>query len=118
MYMYMYMQYSFLCTRSFYVSASTEIPRGELRLGVGNPWAPCISYKYMYHCWYIYCSLPQGDEPEKMVSGSDDFTLFLWNPAESKKHIERMTGKHVHACICMHVTFLVVTYIMYILDIV
>ena len=28
-----------------------------------------------------------------MVSGSDDFTLFLWNPSESKKHIARMTGK-------------------------
>lgn len=28
-----------------------------------------------------------------MVSGSDDFTLFLWNPSESKKHIARLTGK-------------------------
>lgn len=38
----------------------------------------------------------QGDEPERLVSGSDDFTLFLWNPAESKKHISRMTGKSLH----------------------
>ncbi|XP_076805283.1 notchless protein homolog 1-like [Clavelina lepadiformis] len=29
---------------------------------------------------------------ERMVSGSDDFTLFLWNPSEEKKHLARMTG--------------------------
>lgn len=29
---------------------------------------------------------------EMMVSGSDDFTLALWNPSENKKHIIRMTG--------------------------
>ena len=29
---------------------------------------------------------------EVLVSGSDDFTLFLWHPADSKKHIARMTG--------------------------
>ncbi len=27
-----------------------------------------------------------------MVSGSDDFTLFLWYPGENKKHVARMTG--------------------------
>ena len=37
----------------------------------------------------------QGKDPERLVSGSDDFTLFLWNPAESKKHIARMTGELV-----------------------
>lgn len=26
------------------------------------------------------------------MSGSDDFTLFLWNPAEEKKPVARMTG--------------------------
>lgn len=31
-------------------------------------------------------------EKEKLVSGSDDFTLFLWEPEDSKKHIARMTG--------------------------
>ncbi|XP_012275046.1 notchless protein homolog 1 [Orussus abietinus] len=31
-----------------------------------------------------------GDE--KLVSGSDDFTLFLWYPAKEKKPIGRMTG--------------------------
>ncbi|KZS01736.1 Notchless protein 1, partial [Daphnia magna] len=30
--------------------------------------------------------------PERLVSGSDDFTLFLWNPESDKKHIARMTG--------------------------
>ncbi|XP_008557185.2 notchless protein homolog 1 [Microplitis demolitor] len=31
-----------------------------------------------------------GDE--KLVSGSDDFTLYLWNPEKDKKSIARMTG--------------------------
>ena len=35
----------------------------------------------------------QGDEPERLVSGSDDFTLFLWTPSENKKHVARMTGE-------------------------
>ncbi len=25
--------------------------------------------------------------PERLVSGSDDFTLFLWNPETDKKHL-------------------------------
>ncbi|KAK8741136.1 hypothetical protein OTU49_002514, partial [Cherax quadricarinatus] len=29
---------------------------------------------------------------ERLASGSDDFTLFLWEPARNKKPIERMTG--------------------------
>uniref|UniRef100_A0AAY5EF38 Notchless protein homolog 1 n=1 Tax=Electrophorus electricus TaxID=8005 RepID=A0AAY5EF38_ELEEL len=28
----------------------------------------------------------------RLVSGSDDFTLFLWNPAEEKKPLARLTG--------------------------
>ena len=35
---------------------------------------------------------PQGRGPERLVSGSDDFTLFLWSPAEDKKPLARMTG--------------------------
>lgn len=31
-------------------------------------------------------------QPERLVSGSDDFTLFLWAPAESKKPLARLTG--------------------------
>ena len=34
-------------------------------------------------------------ERELMVSGSDDFTLFLWNPSQDKKFIARMTGHQV-----------------------
>uniref|UniRef100_A0A8C6ZMF4 Notchless protein homolog 1 n=1 Tax=Nothoprocta perdicaria TaxID=30464 RepID=A0A8C6ZMF4_NOTPE len=34
----------------------------------------------------------RGQGPERLVSGSDDFTLFLWRPAEDKKPLERMTG--------------------------
>ncbi|KGL81881.1 Notchless protein 1, partial [Tinamus guttatus] len=34
----------------------------------------------------------RGQGPERLVSGSDDFTLFLWKPAEDKKPLERMTG--------------------------
>lgn len=30
--------------------------------------------------------------PERLVSGSDDFTLYLWNPKESKHPIKRLTG--------------------------
>ena len=30
-----------------------------------------------------------------MVSGSDDFTLFLWNPSQEKKPLARMTGHQV-----------------------
>ncbi|XP_074640596.1 notchless protein homolog 1-like [Tubulanus polymorphus] len=33
-----------------------------------------------------------GSHPEYLVSGSDDFTLFLWQPAVDKKSIARMTG--------------------------
>lgn len=36
--------------------------------------------------------LPQGQGPERLASGSDDFTLFLWSPAEDKKPHARMTG--------------------------
>lgn len=33
-----------------------------------------------------------GGQPERMVSGSDDFTMFLWCPSTSKQPIARMTG--------------------------
>uniref|UniRef100_H2ZLW4 NLE domain-containing protein n=1 Tax=Ciona savignyi TaxID=51511 RepID=H2ZLW4_CIOSA len=34
----------------------------------------------------------KGNLGERMVSGSDDFTLFLWNPSQEKKSVARMTG--------------------------
>eukprot|EP00794_Sanderia_malayensis_P014103 gene14103-15576_t len=37
-------------------------------------------------------NIAKGPGPEKLVSGSDDFTLFLWEPEDNKKPIARMTG--------------------------
>ena len=34
----------------------------------------------------------KGSDPELLVSGSDDFTLFLWKPGVSNKPVSRMTG--------------------------
>lgn len=34
----------------------------------------------------------KGNKPERLITGSDDFTMFLWEPAASKKPIARMTG--------------------------
>jgi ribosome assembly protein 4 len=31
-------------------------------------------------------------ETEKLISGSDDFTMFLWNPEVDRKCVQRMTG--------------------------
>ncbi|WIA35410.1 hypothetical protein OEZ86_003855 [Tetradesmus obliquus] len=41
-------------------------------------------------------------QPERLVSGSDDHTMFLWTPAASKSHIARMTG---HVQLINQVTF-------------
>lgn len=46
--------------------------------------------------------VPQGSASERLVSGSDDFTLFLWNPAEDKKPLARMTG---HSALVNEVLF-------------
>jgi ribosome assembly protein 4 len=40
--------------------------------------------------------------PERLVSGSDDFTLFLWNPKESKQPVKRLTG---HQQAINHIAF-------------
>ncbi|XP_023244320.1 notchless protein homolog 1-like [Centruroides sculpturatus] len=34
----------------------------------------------------------KGNEPERLISGSDDFTLYLWKPEVDKKPVCRMTG--------------------------
>lgn len=34
----------------------------------------------------------RGNAPERLVSGSDDFTMFLWEPTISKQPKARMTG--------------------------
>jgi ribosome assembly protein 4 len=33
-----------------------------------------------------------GGAPERLVSGSDDFTMFMWSPSVSKAHTARLTG--------------------------
>ena len=48
---------------------------------------------------YLECCDCRG---EIMVSASDDFTLFLWNPIHSNKAVARMTG---HAQLVNHVQF-------------
>ncbi|GBG84316.1 hypothetical protein CBR_g38286 [Chara braunii] len=44
----------------------------------------------------------KGSVPERMVSGSDDFTMFLWEPTASKQSKARMTG---HQQLVNHVYF-------------
>ncbi|KAF2293450.1 hypothetical protein GH714_001880 [Hevea brasiliensis] len=44
----------------------------------------------------------KGNGPERLVSGSDDFTLFLWEPAVSEHHKTHMTG---HQKLVNHVYF-------------
>lgn len=34
----------------------------------------------------------KGNAPERLVSGSDDFTMFLWEPSVSKHPKARLTG--------------------------
>ncbi|CAI2169776.1 17931_t:CDS:10 [Funneliformis geosporum] len=43
-----------------------------------------------------------GNKPERLVSGSDDFTMFFWEPSTSKKSIARLTG---HQKLVNHVCF-------------
>ncbi|XP_042018424.1 notchless protein homolog [Salvia splendens] len=38
----------------------------------------------------------RGGAPVRLVSGSDDFTMFLWEPAASKHPKNRMTGHQQH----------------------
>ncbi|KAJ3044203.1 Notchless protein 1 [Rhizophlyctis rosea] len=43
-----------------------------------------------------------GTQKERLASGSDDFTMFLWEPSSSKKPIARMTG---HQQLVNHLSF-------------
>ena len=43
-----------------------------------------------------------GAAQERLVSGSDDFTLFIWTPLESKQPLSRLTG---HAQAVNHISF-------------
>jgi len=39
-----------------------------------------------------YKAFKGSGEPERLISGSDDFTLLLWHPTEGKRPIKRLTG--------------------------
>jgi len=43
-----------------------------------------------------------GGKPERLVSGSDDHTMFLWEPSKSKVPISRLTG---HQQLVNHILF-------------
>ncbi|KAJ3057102.1 hypothetical protein HK097_000566 [Rhizophlyctis rosea] len=43
-----------------------------------------------------------GTQKERLASGSDDFTMFLWEPSSSKKPLARMTG---HQQLVNHLSF-------------
>lgn len=43
-----------------------------------------------------------GNRDERLVSGSDDFTMFLWDPVNNKKPLARLTG---HQKLVNHVGF-------------
>jgi hypothetical protein len=49
----------------------------------------------------------KGNAPERLVSGSDDFTMFLWEPFVNKHPKARMTGHQQvqifsDVIICLH----------------
>jgi ribosome assembly protein 4 len=44
----------------------------------------------------------KGKQPERLVSGSDDFTMFFWEPEANKKPLARLTG---HQKLVNHVSF-------------
>mmetsp|Transcript_1640 Transcript_1640/g.6406 ORF Transcript_1640/g.6406 Transcript_1640/m.6406 type:complete len:496 (-) Transcript_1640:127-1614(-) len=43
-----------------------------------------------------------GGKGERIISGSDDFTMFMWTPGTSKQPLQRMTG---HVQLINHVLF-------------
>jgi hypothetical protein len=54
----------------------------------------------------LRCLLTRLPRVPVQVSGSDDFTLYLWDPTVSKQPVERMTGQRcaapVHHCAALH----------------
>lgn len=58
-----------------------------------NPQAALAAAKMLY-------DKKCGGVEERLVSGSDDYTLFLWSPIKSKKPIARLTG-HQQLVFCL-----------------
>jgi ribosome assembly protein 4 len=53
-----------------------------------------------------------GGDSERLISGSDDFTMFLWDPEKSTKPVARLTGTQLtikftagHQKLINHVSF-------------
>ncbi|WZZ89159.1 hypothetical protein YC2023_117738 [Brassica napus] len=70
------------------------------------PFMPTIARDLM-HITNVITALERynqakGDSPERLVSGSDDFTMFLWEPSVSKQSKKRLTG---HQQLVNHVYF-------------
>lgn len=73
-------------------------------------------YNHLDHssCLHVFISLlgkaaalerynaAKGNQPERLVSGSDDFTMFFWEPEANKKPLARLTG---HQKLVNHVSF-------------
>ncbi|KAI3646114.1 hypothetical protein MP228_009042 [Amoeboaphelidium protococcarum] len=53
-------------------------------------------------CKERYEQVKQKAKGERLVTGSDDFTMFLWSPSTDKKPLARMTG---HQQLVNHVAF-------------
>ena len=49
-----------------------------------------------------YDAFKAAGEPERLVSGSDDFTIYLWHPTDNKHPIKRLTG---HQQAVNHIAF-------------
>ncbi|KAL3817663.1 hypothetical protein ACHAXA_002008 [Cyclostephanos tholiformis] len=49
-----------------------------------------------------YDNFKSSDEPERLISGSDDFTLLLWHPTLDKRPVKRLTG---HQQAVNHIAF-------------
>ncbi len=71
---------------------SAATPVGSVRRAAAGPQAEArMRGMGLVACARRYEAVTSG-QPERMVSGSDDFTMFLWTPSTSKKHVARMTG--------------------------
>ncbi|CAO4367966.1 unnamed protein product [Caenorhabditis nigoni] len=67
-----------------------------LRTSCFEPSKRCIKPESLEECQKVarqrYDAAIKIAGGERLVSGSDDFTLFMWNPKETKQSINRMTG--------------------------
>ena len=63
---------------------------------------PRVLFRVDHQLNLFLFNVVQGGRGERLVSGSDDFTLFLWDPEESKKPLARMTG---HQALINQVSF-------------